>query len=326
MAGRKRARPKGGLVLVLAFGAACAKGEGPQEFVPVIVGLTEGEAIVELQLRGADLRAKYLHLTFDDGPGERTEELADYLRDLNISATFFINGVNVPGRESALLAAARDGYHTLGNHGQNHVLLSRGVTSDEAAEEVERTNAILRKYQPAGSFYFRPPFKGMTSALYTQLIGDATLGLVGPIHWDIGSHTVDGKGGDSECWATGLSVERCAELYLAEVAAKKSGIVVLHDSRSRTVDLVKTVVPKLLADGYRFVPLREVPSVKRALQEGMPVPVKGQCFSGTAFELVANGGCVQSSADRRWYQCRQSEWTAFGGPLADCQTQRPFPP
>ena len=123
----------------------------------------------------------------------------------------------------------------------------------------------------------------------------------------------------------GLSVERCAELYLAEIGRKKNGIVLFHDSRSRSVDLVKLVVPKLLADGYSFVPLREVPTVKRGIQEGMPIPVKGQCFSGTAFELVANSGCVQSSADARWYQCRESEWSLFPGPLADCVTEHPLP-
>ena len=303
---------------------ACAGLPESKEFAPLMLGLTDEEAVLEVQLRGTDVRAQRLHLTFDDGPGLRTEELAEYLRDLRVPATFFINGLNVRGRESALRAIAKDGLHALGNHGQNHTLLTRNMAFDAVFQEVKSTSDIVRSYQPDGPFYFRPPFKGMTSALYTQLFADASLKLTGPIHWDIGDRLASRSGADWECWATGTSVDACADKYLAEIDAKKSGIVLMHDSRSKTVDLIKVLVPKLLAQGYRFVPLREVPIVKRALAEGMPKPAKGQCFSGTNFQLVANTACVQSSADERWYQCRKSEWTPFAGSLADCTEQFPF--
>lgn len=320
----KAYRVAGPGLLAAVFLGSCSPDDTPKEFAPVVIGLTDAEAVLELQLRGADLRAKRLHLTFDDGPGLRTEELAAYLRDLDIPATFFINGVNVPGRESTVRAVARDGYHALGNHGQNHLLLTRGLSAAQAMDEVKRTSDIARAYAPAGPFYFRPPFQGMTSALYTQLFSDASMKLVGPIHWDIGDELAKDRAADWQCWATGTTVEACADLYYAEIDKKKGGIVLLHDSRSKTVDLVKVLVPRLLANGYHFVPLREVPTVKRAIDEGMPVPVKGQCFSGTTFQLVANGGCVQSTANQRWYQCRQSEWTFFDGALADCAVQLPL--
>ncbi|MFO0665859.1 MAG: polysaccharide deacetylase family protein [Polyangiaceae bacterium] len=312
-------------VALLGLALSCAGSDGSNEFSPVAVGLQPDETIIELQLRGADMKGKTLHLTFDDGPGLRTEELAAYLKGLGVPATFFINGLNVPGRETTLSAIVRDGFHTLGNHGQNHTLLTRALSPDDSTNEVRLTNDIIRKYQPRGPFYFRPPFSAMTSALYTHLFSDASLSLVGPIHWDIGTTLSAESGSDWLCWSSGLSPDECASRYLAEITKKKSGIVLLHDSRSKTVDLVKVLVPKLLAGGYRFVPLAEVPVVKRALTEGMPIPVKGQCFSGTTFSVVATTGCVQSSADQKWYECRKNEWTAFTGKLDDCATTAPLP-
>src|SRR5215217_8068994 len=44
------------------------------------------------QINGSGLPAKTVVLTYDDGPDEHTIELAQYLKDQGIRATFFVNG------------------------------------------------------------------------------------------------------------------------------------------------------------------------------------------------------------------------------------------
>ena len=53
---------------------------------------------------------------------------------------------------------------------------------------------------------------------------------------------------------------------LVDGRAKRRGIVLMHDVHDDTVDMVKYVLPKLKAEGYRFAALVDVPSVRRAIQ------------------------------------------------------------
>src|SRR4051812_18893531 len=65
-------------------------------------GVVTQDLVGENQLTGSELPNKTIALTFDDGPGPRTEELATFLAAKGIHATFFINGKNAPGRQKAL--------------------------------------------------------------------------------------------------------------------------------------------------------------------------------------------------------------------------------
>jgi peptidoglycan/xylan/chitin deacetylase (PgdA/CDA1 family) len=263
------------------------------------------DVVYETQLRGADLGSKEIHLTLDDGPGKRTAELATYLQDEGIVATFFINGVNVPGREQALRDIVSRG-HLLANHSQNHLLLSR-ETAAKVADEIAKTDAIVRRYQPGRPVYFRAPYAGFNTALVRQLTNYPSP-QIGPIHWDIGTKITGASAADWECWSKGVSVQRCADLYVAEVVAKGRGIVLMHDIHSRSVDMIKLMVPKLRALGYKFVSLEKSPGIVRAREDGIPSIPSNKCLSGTLFRLVGEGTCVESSHEKQWRVCRSGEW------------------
>ncbi len=59
-------------------------------------------------------------------------------------------------------------------------------------------------------------------------------------------------------------------LYLEEIKAKKKGIVLMHDGpgdpkdgdNGPTVDMVKYLVPKLKAAGYKFARVDQIPAPK----------------------------------------------------------------
>jgi len=293
-----------------------AEGEGDSN-------VSEDEIVSERQLMGSELPTKTLALTYDDGPGTRTGELADYLAAQGIPAAFFINGTKVPGRQAHVDKIIARG-HLLANHTHNHLQLTR-LASGKIVSEIADTDAIIRAVQPAGPFVLRAPFGAWNGAVARTVNGTAMKKYVGSVFWDVGGALTATAGADWDCWGKGVSVQRCGDLYLNEIRTKKRGIVLLHDIHNRSVDMTKYIVPKLVAEGYKFVKLTEVPSVKRAIgaaasgdndQDG--------CSSSTLGRTVAENVCVQARRDQKWYRCVDGEWASSTGPTDTKCTQR-FP-
>ena len=60
-----------------------------------------------------------VYLTFDDGPSGYTHAMLDVLGRHGATATFFVIGSNIGGREGTVAAAAANG-HAIGNHTWSH--------------------------------------------------------------------------------------------------------------------------------------------------------------------------------------------------------------
>lgn len=280
------------------------------------------ELVAERQLNGSELAAKTLSLTFDDGPGRRTSELADYLAANGVKATFFINGVKVPGRQGAIDSIIGRG-HLLGNHTQNHKQLT-SLPPATLIKEIADTDAILADAQPGGPWVLRAPYGAWNGKVARAVNATPLKKYVGSVFWDEGGTLTSTSAADWDCWGKHVSVEHCADLYLNEIRTRKHGIVLMHDIHDKTVDMIKVVLPKLIAEGYSFAPLVEVPSVKRAIASaGAPVN-DNQCQSATLGRAVDENVCVQSKSTQKWSRCVDGEWTGSTGP-ADTKCIDRFP-
>lgn len=243
------------------------------------------QALSTTRYRGDTLPPKTLALTFDDGPGARTLQLSHWLAARHVPATFFVNGKMLRGSSGAAILAdiVADG-HVLGNHGESHADLT---TLDAAAVvgEVTTTDALLAPFIADDRFLFRPPYNAFDNATYTALAASPMAKYVGPIEWDIGDRMSPQSAADWDCWQPigtsdppVLDPESCGDLFLAEIRAKQRGIVLLHDpyfidddpAKGGTVDMVQYIVPILLAEGYTFVAVDEVPAIAAALPPRKP--------------------------------------------------------
>ena len=256
--------------LALAGCAPDPEGSDGDALVPVVNGIGDQEIVAERQLTGRDMAEKTLSLTFDDGPGRRTSELADYLAEKGVKGAFFINGVRVPGRQVAIDTIVGRG-HLLANHTQNHKQLTR-LSSDAVVKEISDTDAIIAHAQPQGPWVFRAPFGAWNTNVAGVVNGSAMRKYVGSVFWDEGGVLTASAAADWDCWGRGVSVERCGELYLNEIRSKKRGVVLMHDLHNKTIDMVKHILPTLIAEGYQFQALQDVPSVKRAIGAAAPAP------------------------------------------------------
>jgi peptidoglycan-N-acetylglucosamine deacetylase len=212
-------------------------------------------------ITGADLPDGQLVLTYDDGPGPNTLSVAEYLSDMGIEATFFVVGESfeklpdVPGRVRAL-------GHRLGNHTWTHAvggLTAQLARGGDIVDEVMRTAALLSGEE---ALAFRPPWGLWDPHVAATLNADDILspGHVGPFNW-----TIDCR--DWESWKNGDDPGVVAARYRAQANTTRKGIVLLHDftadspeiaARNRSAELTRALVPMLIADGFRFVPLAAV--------------------------------------------------------------------
>lgn len=209
-----------------------------------------------------------LALTFDDGPSQFTNQLLDTLARNNARATFFVVGARVRQHPAAMERMMREG-HVIANHSFTHARLGkRYVTNPELLiTQIGNTNAAISPYlRPNQGLYFRAPY-GVWRRVHAEFLNKdpALQKYVGPIYWDIGGDiSYDDNGNlraaaDWDCWSHDLSADECGQGYLREIKRKKGGVVLMHDIRERSLWMLGTLLPKLVAEGFQFVTLDEVP-------------------------------------------------------------------
>src|ERR1035438_2526721 len=100
------------------------------------------QAVARLLCGTPELPPRTVALTFDDGPGPRTAELARLLRDQGVPGTFFVLGESIE-RHGHVLDTLRDCGHVIGLHGDRHRPFS---SAEHAAGELSRCAERARAY------------------------------------------------------------------------------------------------------------------------------------------------------------------------------------
>jgi len=164
-------------------------------------------------------------LSFDDGPAEDTEALLDVLARHGVTATFFLVGERISGREGVLARLVREG-HELGNHSWNHPDL-RTLALHEVREQLIRTSDAIESAGGVRPNVFRPPY-GYTSVPIEETA--ASLGMRTML-WDV----------DTSDWKRpGVDI-----VARAIASAPPGSVVLLHDGpadRGGTVTAVELVL------------------------------------------------------------------------------------
>ncbi|KAF9972993.1 Carbohydrate esterase 4 protein [Actinomortierella ambigua] len=136
-------------------------------------------------------------ISFDDGPGQLTDTLLDYLDDLNVKVTFFLNGNNwnciYRPQTQRLLRRAYKAQHQLAAHPWSHRDLET-LTDDEIRAEMGKIETAFRQIIGVVPRYMRPPY-GEHSERVRRVLADMGYVLV---LWDVdfpfaGAGAVDAK-------------------------------------------------------------------------------------------------------------------------------------
>lgn len=301
---------------LLAFACTAAPAEEAPE-------TNEASVVTKGQMAGQSLAAKQLSLTFDDGPGPRTLELGTYLQQRGIKGTFFMVGKNVT--DGSVLRALRDQGHLVASHTFDHKALP-SLTSTDVVWEISATHERIAPYVDKNHFLLRAPYGAWNGDVAAAINASPYTAYVGSIFWDVGGALTASYGADWDCWGKGLAVEDCGQRYVNEIDANGKGIVLMHDVHSRTIDMVKWMVPKLEAAGYSFVRTDEVPAIATALrgEATPPAPKNDLCATRQGrFCARAIGGAAN---DNRVLVCDQGETVGTETCAKDCKEMPPGQP
>lgn len=107
---------------------------------------------------GQETKQKEVMLTFDDMPEGNTIEIAETLKEQDVSAVFFVNGTyldDAEGRET--LKKVADMGFEIGNHTTNHASLPT-LTEEQQREEIEGTEERIHDITGEHSTFFRAPY------------------------------------------------------------------------------------------------------------------------------------------------------------------------
>jgi peptidoglycan/xylan/chitin deacetylase (PgdA/CDA1 family) len=187
---------------------------------------------------------KVVALTFDDGPTPKTDSILAILRDLNIKATFFVNGKDLVKNRRWGQRIVSAG-HQLGNHTYSHnrmVLKTFAFTKDE----IERTDSLIRQAGYQGEIFFRPPNgkKLFMLPYYLKQTNRKT------IMWDVEPESYADIAGDSA---------KITEHVLANT--RPGSIILLHvmfDTRGESVKAISSIVVGLKKRRYVFKTVGEL--------------------------------------------------------------------
>ncbi|KAI4165486.1 MAG: hypothetical protein LQ342_000896 [Letrouitia transgressa] len=188
--------------------------------------------------------SKVIALTIDDGPSEYTDEIMQILKSNGATATFFIIGSQVAGREKTLQDIVRNG-NELGNHAM-HDEPSRSLSDSTLVEEIHSVEEMMHKaYDVVGKEpppkYFRPGsgfFSGRMRKMLGRLGYRLVLGSIYPHDPQI------------PFWRVNVS-------HILSMV-RPGGIIICHDRRSWTAPMLRKVLPEIVRKGYRIVTVTEL--------------------------------------------------------------------
>lgn len=191
-----------------------------------LAGLRCFNAIFEASCRVTTTR-NLVALTFNDGPGAAADEALAYLASHDAKATFFLSGEklaqDIPTARRMLAAG-----HELGNMAYSDQMMENR-SQDFHAEEVAKTDALLRKAGVKDPHLFRPPH------------GVRSVGLLWELH-EAGYHLVMWDVSDSG------RGEAPPQAYANSILAQvRPGSIVMLNALGTDDDKARAALPLILA-------------------------------------------------------------------------------
>ncbi|WP_423408994.1 polysaccharide deacetylase family protein [Heyndrickxia sp. MSNUG] len=189
----------------------------------------------------AETEDKVIALTFDDGPTKNVDQLLPLLDKYKVKATFFLIGKDIekhPEEAEKLVEAG----HQIGNHTYSHermVLKSPSFIQ----EEIEKTDALIRKAGYKGEIDFRPPYGKKLIGLPYYLVKHNRETIM----WTLEPETYYANAEDK------------VKNVLDNI--KPGSIILLHpmyDQTDGTIQVIEEILQELTKEGYAFVTVDEL--------------------------------------------------------------------
>ena len=200
--------------------------------------------------------------TFDDGPGEYTDQLLDCLEQNNAHATFFMLGQNVENWQSEVQRMVDIGCE-IGSHSWDHLNLY-DLDMDAVAKEFSDTDAALEKACGQKASVARAPYGNWSD--------DIIATVQKPFFtWSL----------DSLDWSYKDVDKDYNEIMNGDLT--DGSIILMHDIHEPSVKAALRLIPDLIAQGYKLVTVSEMAEAKN-------VTLQNACYVDFWPSTLSNGG------------------------------------
>lgn len=181
-------------------------------------------------------------LTFDDGPGNNTDQLLEKLEACDARATFFVLGNSVKEHPETIQKMHQIGCE-IGNHTNDHKNLTK-LKPEEMKQQIDATTAEVRKIIGENTKFVRPPYGAVDSSVKKTIQEPFIFWSVDTLDWER------------------QNADEIVAYVLKQV--KDGDIVLMHDIHSYSVTAAIQLVDELQARGYQLVTVSEMAEVRGA--------------------------------------------------------------
>ena len=203
-----------------------------------------------------------LALTFDDGPGQYTDELLDCLEENNAHATFFMLGQNVAQYPDAPKRMLELGCE-IGSHSWDHTQLTT-IDIDAVAKQFSDTDNALIQACGQAATVARAPYGDGNSDIYNTVNKPFFMWSLDTEDWKL----LDADGDYNAVMNGDLT---------------DGSIILMHDIHEPSVQAALRLIPDLIAKGYKLVTVSEMAEAKN-------VTLQNACYVDFWPSTLSNGG------------------------------------
>lgn len=191
---------------------------------------------------------KAVAFTFDDGPNPLyTPQVLEIFQEVSGKATFFMIGKHMLDHPE-IVSQVTEQMHEIGNHTYSHPRLTE-ISSTESAQEVIRTDTIIKELTGTKPTTFRPPFIDYN---------DETVSMMKKLDY----HMISAVNFEATDW----EMPGVAHIVSKTKSKIRNGSILLfHDGfgdRSQTIEAVRLLAFELTSEGYQLVTVSQLLSLK----------------------------------------------------------------
>lgn len=185
-----------------------------------------------------------LALTFDDGPGEYTEELLDCLEENNAHATFFMLGQKVQEYPDTVKRMLELGCE-IGSHSWDHQNLYNLDMDGVSKQFTDTDNALIEACGQAATVA-RAPYGNWNSDIIATVGKPFFMWSLDSLDWDLKDVELDYNS-------------------VMNGDLTDGSVILMHDIHQPSVEAAKRLIPDLIAKGYKLVTVSEMAEAKNVV-------------------------------------------------------------
>ncbi|MSS64618.1 polysaccharide deacetylase family protein [Velocimicrobium porci] len=196
------------------------------------------------------IKEKKVYLTFDDGPGQYTDELLDVLAEYDIKATFFVIGKSDEHSIKMYKRIVKEG-HTLAMHSYTHKYDKIYESVKMFDEDFNKLSDLLYEATGERPKYYRFPggsSNTVSNLPMTNFISYLNKKGITYFDWNVINGDATGKK---------LSSEQMINSVMSGIRQHDTSIVLMHDmvSKNTTVKSLPALIEKLQKEDYVILPI-----------------------------------------------------------------------